>query len=85
MIRSHHAHLGVVFLLILLVEYPVPVVLGLVVALWLFEKKLMRDLVWIKTVFDLFDEVERLRTELRFCGTTEKANAPQACAVWSRT
>jgi IS30 family transposase len=34
---------------------------------------------------NLFDEVERLRTELRFCGTTEKANAPQACAVWSRT
>jgi hypothetical protein len=31
-------------------------------------------LVWIKTVFDLFDEAERLRTELRFCGTTEKAN-----------
>ena len=73
------------FLLILLVEYPVPVVLGLVVALWLFKKKLTRDLVWIKTVFDLFDEVERLRTELRFCGTTEKANTPQACAVWSRT
>jgi DNA-binding transcriptional MerR regulator len=24
------------------------------------------DLVWIKTIFDLLDEVERLRTELRF-------------------
>jgi hypothetical protein len=43
------------FLLILLVEYPVPVVLGLVVALWLFKKKLTRDWVWIKTVFDFLD------------------------------